>query len=280
MTELPIPDHKKFLFQPEPKHPAKFSAGFIDIFRELLAAYLAVPWKYDTPLVLDPFAGVGTIHQLRPHFATFGLEIEQEWAECSEFTYCADSTAMSEYWTGMFQAVCTSPTYGNRMADHHEASERCTKCGGTCSVLSQLPAGGLGEIECPRCKGKGFNNYQRNTYKHTLGHDLQSNNTGMYQFTQLDYHELHVKVYQECRRVLEAGGLFILNVSDHIRKGERVQVCKWHLDILKSLDFQLLYEQSVNTQRLGFGANRDSRVEGEKIYVLKKGPWSVTKPII
>jgi len=246
MTELPIPTDPHYLGQPAPKHPAKFSAGFIEIFRELLGNWLPRPWKYDTPLVLDPFAGVGTIHQLRPQFATFGLEIEQEWADCSEFTYCADSTQMSEYWTGMFQAIVTSPTYGNRMADHHNAKDAS----------------------------------KRNTYKHTLGHDLQPNNTGQMQFGQYGYYSIHEKVYKECRRVLEAGGLFILNVSDHIRQGERIEVCKWHAGILKSLDFELMFEHPVVTQRLGFGANGNLRVPNEVIYVFRKGPWSVTKPTI
>jgi hypothetical protein len=66
---------------PEPrKHPAKFSAGFIDVFRALLTQHLYTPWKYPEPLIFDPFAGVGTIHQLRPEFTTYGYEIEPEWA--------------------------------------------------------------------------------------------------------------------------------------------------------------------------------------------------------
>src|SRR4051812_9154581 len=96
-----------------PRHPAKFSNGFIDIFRSLLHQHLYTPWKYPEPLVFDPFAGVGTIHQLRPEFMTYGYEIEPEWAAASEFTICGDSTNLPAAWNNTFAAVVTSPTYGN-----------------------------------------------------------------------------------------------------------------------------------------------------------------------
>ena len=39
---------------------------------------------------------------------------------------------------------------------------------------------------------------------------------------------LHVAVWTECRRVLKPGGIFVLNVKDHIRKGVLQEVTKWH----------------------------------------------------
>lgn len=233
LPQIPTDPHK---LGETRKHPAKFSNGFIEIFREMLLQYLQVPWKYETPLVLDPFAGVGTIHQLRPQFATFGVEIETEWADMSQFTYQGDSTSLPDHWTGMFQAICTSPVYGNRMSDHHDAQDSS----------------------------------KRNTYKHVLGHDLAHNNTGMYQFTQSEYRRLHEKVYAECWRVLELGGIFILNVSDHIRKGERMPVAAWHRSVLNSVGFNFLRNQDVQTQRLGFGANSSQRVESEQIMIFRR----------
>ena len=274
MTNLPqVPTDPKYLGQ-ERKHPAKFSNGFIQIFREMLNVHLQLPWTYDTPLVLDPFAGVGTIHELRPEFATFGVEIEPEWAAMSEFTYNGDSTSLPEYWTNMFQAVVTSVTYGNRMADHHELG-KCTTCDGkgyNNAPLSSQLTGTQVDHQCNKCLGTGKESSKRNTYKHVIGHDLNPRNTGMYQFTQQKYKNLHETAYVECWRVLEPGGIFILNCSDHIRQGKVMPVSAWHRSVLQAQGFKHIKTQDVNTQRLGFGANGSQRVDSEQIMIFRKEP--------
>jgi len=220
------------------KHPAKYSRGMTDTFRLLLHGYLQKPWKWDTPAILDPFAGVGGIHDLRPEFATFGVEIEPEWAEQSEYTFCADSTRdMPDHWTDFFQAIVTSPTYGNRMADSHTPSPEDTST--------------------------------RNTYTHTLGRKLHANNSGKMQFG-LDYQELHWKVYRECFRVVEPGGLMIVNTSDFIRNGKIIKVTEWHQSTLVALGFDYLTAMKVPTMRQRMGANSDLRVEGEDIMIFRK----------
>ena len=50
-------------------HPAKYNKALLPIFAEWLP-----PKRY--PTVLDPFAGVGLIHQLAN--TTFGIELERE----------------------------------------------------------------------------------------------------------------------------------------------------------------------------------------------------------
>lgn len=272
-----IPVQVKKLSHQEIKHPAKFSTGFVQIFRELLIENLRKPWRFPEPLVLDPFAGVGTIHELRPEFVTFGMEIEQEWADCSHFTYCGDSTTMPDYWTGMFQAICTSPVYGNRMSDHHTPGD-CSECFGVGTF--EIDVTQLGDLSrrlhrdtCPKCQGTGKESSKRMTYRHVLGHELQPNNTGQFQFTQNEYKQLHFAVYQECYRVLEPGGIMIVNVSDHIRQGKRQPVCKWHELALKRTGFTHIRTQEVNTTRMGFGANHDLRVETEEFQIYRRaGP--------
>ncbi len=216
-------------------HPAKFSKGFVEIFRNLLNAHLAQPRRWETPLVLDPFAGIGTIHQLRPEFATFGVEIEHEWAATNEHTYCGDSRELPDHWTDFFDAIVTSPTYGNRMADHHIATDAS----------------------------------KRNTYTHTLGRQLTDGNSGKMQWGE-DYRNLHVAVYEECKRVLVPGGIVIVNVSDHIRKGEVIPVSQWHSDQLHKLGLQSIIQVSVETPRQRHGANGDLRVDRELILVFQK----------
>jgi hypothetical protein len=255
-------------------HPAKYSKGFTEIFRDILSLHLKLPWKYDTPLVLDPFAGVGGVHELRPQYATFGVEIEEEWASASPYTFCADSTSLPIHWTEMFQAVVTSPTYGNRMADHHKRGD-CTQCNGAGNLVIEVTQ--IGDItnqfvvnKCPKCDGTGKESSKRNTYTHVLGRDLHPNNTGGKQFTDDSYKDLHLQVYKECRRVLEPGGLMVVNVSDHIRKGQRVPVVQWHKETLSDLRFRFLKDQLVNTQRFGFGENREQRVETESILIFRR----------
>jgi len=527
-SQIPVPT--KFLGQ-DAKHPAKFSAGFIDIFRELLIEQLRKPWKFPEPLVLDPFAGVGTIHELRPEFVTFGMEIEPEWADCSPFTYCGDSTQMPNYWQDMFQAVVTSPcleqselvlthdlrwvpagdvqagdellafdefspgekvggrpmrrryrvatvtqsyaakkecvavcldngqrvicttdhpwlanryshkteafrwveakdllafpyvsrqftpwqqeqsfdagwlsgmfdgegsiyfgthgapklsmsqkvgplsdrfvsgmteldikvasyekskssdvmthmvtggvpdilstlgrlrpdrlianfmngnqienctvqpervkvvavipvgmqniqgittstgtyigagflhhnTYGNRMADHHTPGD-CSECGGlgyfeadVTTIGDHLP--NIRHAQCPKCLGTKKESSKRMTYRHVLGRELNPGNTGMYQFTQNEYKQLHYAVYEECHRILEPGGIMIVNVSDHIRKGQRQPVCQWHKGAMRNAGFTHVRTQEVSTNRMGFGANSDVRVDTEEFQIYRK----------
>lgn len=252
------------------KHPAKFSDGFIDTFRQLLLDHLITPWQFEAPLVLDPFAGVGTIHQLRPEFTTIGVEIEPEWANQSQYTLVGDSTKMNDWWTEKFQAVVTSPTYGNRMADHHDAKETCQQCNGNGWYARQLDNYGNAEqTQCDKCLGTGFNHYKRNTYKHTLGRDLNPRNTGREQFGKR-YQELHRHVYQECHRVLERSGVMIVNVSDHIRYGSVIPVTNWHLNELTVQGFSLLENRKVETHRNGFGANGKVRVDHENILVFRR----------
>jgi hypothetical protein len=90
------------------KHPAKFS----DAILERVDALLSERDATDTPLVLDPFAGVGKIHQLTDIRAV-GVEIEPEWATLHPDTIVAN-TLYLPFRDAVFDGMITSPTYGNR----------------------------------------------------------------------------------------------------------------------------------------------------------------------
>lgn len=218
-------------------HPATYTNGFISRFRDLLIQHLGPSDPAHPHVVLDPFAGVGTIHTLRPEYATFGVELEPEWARESPYTYIGDSTDLPEYWETFFDAVVTSPTYGNRMADHHDAKDGS----------------------------------KRHTYRHTLGRPLSEGNTGGMQWG-AEYRDTHTRVWNEVARVLRPGGIFILNVSDHIRKGEVVSVAQWHHSVICTLGFTLVSADSVATPRQRHGANAHLRVESEVIYTFRRNP--------
>lgn len=216
------------------KHPAKYSDPVLQRMDF---------WLPKNSRVLDPFAGVGRIHELASEdwdIETVGVEIEKPWADAHPNTLHGDSTKLKDMFPDeWFDVVATSPTYGNRMADHHEAKDSSI----------------------------------RNTYRHTLGKTLQRNNTGSMQWG-TEYRLVHTKVWQEVRRLLSEDGLFLLNVSNHIRKNREVRVAEWHLDYcIRILGFRLEAVETIVTKRNRQGANRDLRTDHEFLFVMRKTPW-------
>ena len=86
-----------------------------------------------------------------------------------------------------------------------------------------------------------------------------------------DYRLLHRLSWEEVERVLSIGGLFVLNVSNHIRKGEEVPVVEWHRDALLAMGFAMERDIEVPTARLRYGANHASRVGCEHVLCFRRG---------
>lgn len=208
------------------KHPARYSDAILDLSRQL------VP---EGALVLDPFAGTGRIHELE-HAFTFGIEIEPEWAEMHPRTILGDALELPSFWTDLFDVIVTSPTYGNRMADHHEARDGS----------------------------------RRITYRHVLGRPLHENNSGGLQWGE-KYRDFHQRAWAEAVRVLRPGGLFILNISDHVRRGKVEPVSSWHVMTLEDLGLTVVKAHRVATPRMRFGANATTRVDHELVIEFTKG---------
>jgi tRNA G10 N-methylase Trm11 len=199
------------------------------VIADMLAAH-----GHEGMWVLDPFAGVGGVHALHPRFETVGVEIEPEWASAHERTIVGNALDLP-FAAHTFDAVVTSPTYGNRMADHHEARDGS----------------------------------KRITYRHRLGRPLSADNTGQLQWGD-KYREFHVRAWSEVARVLRSGGLFVLNVSDHVRKGSVVPVIDWHVSAIEALGMTLLEHRTVPTPRMRFGANGAARVDHESVVVFRR----------
>jgi len=214
------------------KHPATYTNSFIPKFAELLIG---------CENVLDIFGGVGKLALIKEQGFTGKVicnELEREWAETSQHNvdewHIGDAANMTWAESNSFDAICTSPTYGNRMADHHNAKDGS----------------------------------KRVTYKHFLGRDLNEANTGRMQWGE-NYRQKHLEIYKECGRVLKNGGLMIVNVSDHIRKGQVVNVVEWHKEALTNFGMKLIDEIKIETPRMAFGQNGKSRVQHECILVFK-----------
>ncbi len=209
------------------RHPARFSDVILPILQTMVPAD-----KY--AYVLDPFAGTGRIHELTNSY-TIGIELEPEWAAMHPRTFVGDATDLDRIADGSVDAVVTSPAYGNRMADHHNARDAS----------------------------------KRNTYRHALGRDLSPNSSATLQWGD-GYRALHERAWREARRVLRPGGRFVVNIKDHIRKGKQQHVSYWHLRTIKRLGFVPVQYVRVYTPGQRYGQNGAARLPYEWVLAFDK----------
>jgi tRNA G10 N-methylase Trm11 len=228
----------------EVRHPAKFSEAII----ERMAGYLKPGWW-----VLDPFAGVGRVFDLCRYvddLTIVGVEIEEEWAKVARahpfksngmlfhedaLKWMADRVPVFNE-RAPFDAIVTSPTYGNRMADHHNAKDSS----------------------------------RRHTYKSYLGRDLTPGNSGAMQWGE-KYREFHAEAWRLAVALLKPGGLFVLNCKDHVRKLSVVKVTAWHTQTLLELGMDLIAADKVFAPGLRHGDTGGERVDYEWVKVFRKG---------
>jgi tRNA G10 N-methylase Trm11 len=211
------------------KHPAVMGGHILEACKKFLPPQGA--------RILDPFAGIGTTAKLLPEYQVVGVEIEKEWAEQEDSTICGDSFAVVPT-LGLFDAILTSPAYGNRMADDFNAS----------------------------------NSSSRITYRHRLGRPLSERTTANCHFgrKKLEYETLHEGIWKVCVEALKPGGVFILNCKDFIANGETKEVTKWHISVLEGLGLLTESEEKVPSKGMRFGANREKRIDYEWVVALRK----------
>jgi SAM-dependent methyltransferase len=212
-------------------HPAVFTSDLYSIFDALLPT---------EGVVLDPFAGTGGIHQLATDCRrTIGVELEEEWATQHPDTLIGDALDLP-FPDGHFDAICTSPTYGNRMADHHDAED--------------------GSI--------------RRSYTHDLGRPLSPTNSGSLQWGD-EYRAFHDRAWTEIVRVLRPSGRLILNIKDHVRRGARQPVTAYHVRTLEDLGLRMADIDYVRAPGMRFGENGDRREPLEWVFAFDKVETSI-----
>jgi hypothetical protein len=259
-----------------PPHPAKFSEPILRAIEAMASEHYI---DLGSSRIIDPFAGVGGIYEVCPN-AT-GVELLPRWAAAHRQTVVGNSRNLKLIFKRRtFGLAITSCCYGTRMADHHEAKDSCGHCMGCghrewdFEVCEDDPDWAWIWYEpssppCSNCKGSGLS--ARNTYRHKHGEEgwVSEDNAGAMQWGDA-YRELHEAVWRSLWDVLDDGGAFILNISDHIRKDRRVPVEKWHIDTLKEIGFVVVDKVRVKTKRNGQGANGKVRVATEGLYLLRK----------
>ncbi len=252
-----------------PRHPAPFHPAVINIAEAELGPI--ADKKLDLLYVLDPFAGAGGIRALEDRHGgihTLGVELLPKWASLPGNVE-GDATALP-FPDAWFDAVVTSPCYGNRMADHHNARDKCSECAGDGAVADHSDMDSFSP--CPKCKGTGLS--PRRSYAHYYGDGFRDvpvrSNAGAMHWGD-EYRELHEKAWTEVRRVLRPSGMFLLNIKDHIKNGKRVRVSAWHRRTVLGLGFTELGRWDIPTSGYGYGDNHGARVPFEYVYVFEKG---------
>jgi tRNA G10 N-methylase Trm11 len=214
------------------KHPAPYSPAVLTEIQAILDLRIGRGGN-----VLDPFGGIGGIHDLIG-YDTLAWEIEKEWATISLTrgkTIWRDARIPVEPKVhSALDAIVTSPTYGNRMADHHDAKD---------------------------------GSYRR-TYRHLLGRPLTEGNSGGMQWGE-EYRQLHREVYAAVTPLVREGGLFILNIKDHIRAGKHQLVGYFHAAALVSLGWRYRSMTEIPTKGFRFGQNHNLRLP-ERLYTFVK----------
>lgn len=209
-------------------HPAKFNDKILWQIESIVKTLY--PSKWINLTILDPFGGTGRIKEIFPD--AIAIDIEWEWA--SQSGLMADSTRLPLE-AGTIDLVVTSPTYGNRMADHFKASD----------------------------------NSRRLTYRHQIGHALHERNTGRMQWGK-KYRKMHKLAWAEVARVLKMRSWFILNIKDHIRAGKHINVTDWHVKQIVMCGFVERHRIFIESGGMRFGQNHELRTGGEWIIVFQK----------
>jgi SAM-dependent methyltransferase len=242
------------------EHPAKWSESVLVAIAEVVGA--EVRRVGHSLEVLDPFAGIGRgrlAEALGPSAElVIGIELQPEWL-ADPGTFRGDATHLEPGWTGRFDAVISSPCYGNRLSDHHDAKDPCKVCGG-----SRIDVAGR-DRPCSPCKGTGLS--WRNTYAHALrrqGGDLVPGSAAGMAWGR-EYRMLHRDALNEMVRVTKPGGLLVINMSNHpktVVKGEPAveqQVVEWWVNRVIVAGCFLRAVLPVETPRYRNGANAHAK---------------------
>lgn len=254
-------------------HPAKWSTAILAELGLIVSGLRSKGHTIDR--VVDPFCGIGRRRLAQSlcmdESSVVGVDLQPECHVADSGTITGDATSLPADWTETFDAAVSSPVYGSRTSDKHQARDACKMCDGAGSTVLDDP--------CVKCDGTGLT--KRMTYAHTLraaGGDLVEGSAGGMLWGD-KYRALHRAAILEMVRVVRPGGFVIVNMSNHIKTlkkgGPQVEqaVVEWFAATMTGAGGLYLDEvRKVATPRMGLGANGQSRVDGERVIVCRKRP--------
>lgn len=235
------------------RHDAKYSVPIVELFQSLLndeAKPVAGP-------IVDPFAGTGQYLELLCRDDVSGIELEPEWAECSDLVVQGDATDPGSY-PAKVGTIVTSPCYGNRFAGNY-LGKPCDVCGHSAEA----------DPGCEVCEGTGWDARRRYGYAVTLARPLSEGSGALHTFGK-QYRALHRQFLKTAAEVLEPGARrFILNMSDHSNAQSGHQyVVAWWIKAAADRGFRMVEAHTVETRRMKNGANRELRADSEMVIVF------------
>lgn len=235
-----------------PEHPAKFTPVILSALQEIVNEWAPSDVTAPRWTVLDPFAGTGRIHEL-VGCRTFGIEMEQPWADMHPRTKQGDATALP-YKDKSFDAWISSIVYGNRMSDHWKAKDPSKRHSYTFTMRR-----GLDDPD----------------------YELQPNNAGLMFFWNEDWKELHRKAFAEAIRVTRS--LIVVNCKNFYRTVKGVEILEqpveWVEAELIRQGCEIVERRHVPVRGLTHGSTRN-RVDHEAIVIARPpmGPLAVGGP--
>jgi hypothetical protein len=182
-------------------------------------------------MVLDPFAGEGTVHRLRARgFITVAVEIQWKGAQRCGPGSVQGNAMQLPFADGIFPGVFTSPTFGNRMAD-------------------QIA--------------------DRHTYFDWNEGPLHPANIGRWDWHDDEYRERSTSAWREVTRVCRPSARLVLDIKDSRWKGVTNEVTDWHCRALGLLGWRIVERVNYKAPGLRHGANRDRVDEASLIAFVR-----------
>lgn len=233
-------------------HPAKYSDIILEALRvrindEYRRINDGVPAAEREPItVFDPFAGVGRIWRLHRAGSVHveAMELEPEWAGHDPRTVVGDSITYMRSTDRRYDAIATSISYGNRLADCHDARDGS----------------------------------DRKSYRHMLGRMPTEGSSCVLPWGRR-YKAFHAEFYRLVARCLVPGGLLLLNVSNFQRQGVMINAVQWHDGACWGAGLEQAPGRHLTlpTPRMRKGQNHEARAESEVILRFRRpeiGPRS------